>query len=143
MNRYLIHIGGAVAVMAAATIALTTLSGCDTESAAALRVLISPNSITILHEETVVFTASGGFEYTWSLADDALGTLNTRIGSTVAYTSRNDPGPSNTTLQVLTVVSTIREFSATNVIDDIFTESAEAIITHVGIIPEPAPEPAP
>ncbi|MDA0322779.1 MAG: hypothetical protein O2923_08705 [Verrucomicrobia bacterium] len=138
MKRTVIHAGCAVAVLAAATLTTLALSGCETESASELTVRVVPDAITILLDETVVFTASGGFEYAWSLADDSLGTLNTRTGSSVAYTSRDDPGPSNTTLQVLTVVSSVREFSgATNVTDDIFTVSADSHITHVGIIPPP------
>ncbi len=139
MKRHLIHACCAVAILAAATITSLVLSGCDTEAASELTVRVVPDAITILLDETVVFTASRGFEYAWSLADDSLGTLNTRTGSTVAYTSRDDPGPSNTTLQVLTVVSSVREFSgATNATDDIFSVSADSLITHVGIIPPPS-----
>lgn len=140
MKKKLTMASRIASLLGAALVSTALLSGCDTESADELNTIISPDSVTITIDEAVVFTASGGFEYRWSLADDDLGTLNTRTGSSVVYTSRSDPGLSNTVpntvLQVLSVASTLRDSATTNQVDELFTRTAEAFITHVGIIPE-------
>jgi len=61
-------------------------TGCDTASSDEALV-ISPLSATVGPNDTVQFTVSGGYDYTWSLSpDDGSGTLNTTKGSQVTYT---------------------------------------------------------
>ena len=107
-------------------------TGCETEPADGLNVTITPDSITIMRNQSIVFTANGGFNYHWSLSDESLGLLSNREGPIVEYASRHDPGLSNMVLQVLTVTSTTG--SATSISNNapLFTYTAEAFINHLG-----------
>jgi hypothetical protein len=61
-------------------------TGCDTDSASSA-VEVSPSSVVLSQGESANFTASGGYEYTWSLdPNDGSGRLNTSKGPTVTYT---------------------------------------------------------
>ena len=61
-------------------------SGCDTDSADS-PITVTPNSATLTPGHSQQFTASGGYEYTWSLdPNDGSGKLNTTKGETVVYT---------------------------------------------------------
>jgi len=80
------------------------LSGCESQSSDT-QITISPGGATITAGESVAFTAEGGYDYTWSLSDPNLGTLNTRTGPTVVYTASSSS--SSGSVQTLTVVSTI------------------------------------
>lgn len=60
--------------------------GCDTDSASE-DVVISPESVVLQPGQTATFTASGGYDYTWSLEpNDGSGTLNSFQGNSVIYT---------------------------------------------------------
>lgn len=94
------------ALSAACLISLSGLmlgTGCDTDSATSA-VSISPSSATMEVGQSREFVASGGYTYTWSLQDNAIGTLSSRTGDRVTYTALS--APSNGT-QVITVTSTI------------------------------------
>jgi len=99
------------------------LTGCETESASKNSVSISPSSATLENGQSVQFTATGGYEYSWSLETGTYGTLATRTGTTTVYTSAYEPDTStnstSTTVtsvveEVLTVTSTISGLASTN-----------------------------
>lgn len=97
---------------------LAVTVGCETESATKNSVSISPATTTMTYGESVEFTASGGYEYAWSLETSSYGTLSTRSGNTTVYTSLYNPGTNSSSTsavtQVLTVTSTISGHSDTN-----------------------------
>jgi hypothetical protein len=94
----------AVAGIALASI-VCFLTGCESESADT-QVTVTPGGATIAGGQSIEFTASGGYDYTWSLSDPSLGTLNTRTGPTVVYTASSSSSSSGT-VQTLTVISSI------------------------------------
>jgi hypothetical protein len=102
--------------------------GCETQSATS-KVTIDPSSATVSAGQSITFTASGGYNYTWSLSDHTLGTLSTTTGDSTTYTSLYDPGPSNSAVQVLTVASSIAGSSSTNGAPAEWT--AEVYINHI------------
>jgi VCBS repeat-containing protein len=53
----------------------------------------------------VVLTASGGWNYRWSLSDDAYGTLNATYGESVTYTVHEVPEDVQVTITVTGRVS--------------------------------------
>lgn len=81
------------------------LTGCESDSADT-QIIIEPGGASIAAGQSIAFTASGGYDYTWSLSDGSLGTLNTRTGPSVIYTSSSSG--SSGSVQTLTVVSTIQ-----------------------------------
>jgi hypothetical protein len=108
-------------------------SGCETKPISSLKVTVTPASIGVYKDQSVEFTASGGFEYTWSLENETWGMLSTRTGDRTLYTSRYEPG-SNGAVQVLMVSSTFEE-SSTNTAT---AKTGEAYIEHLstpGAIP--------
>lgn len=119
--------------------------GCEVESAADQGggLTITPTSIGLYPDQTADFTASGGYEYTWSLQDGAGGLLSATSGNTVRYTSR--PADSNSTsYDTLTVVSTISSSGSGGSNDIPSTTgsggsvvSATALIEHLVVTPEP------
>lgn len=61
-------------------------TGCDTDSASS-EVGVTPSSVVLNKGQSAEFTASTGYEYTWSLdPDDGSGRLSTLKGPTVTYT---------------------------------------------------------
>lgn len=105
--------------------------GCETESASENNVDITPASATILIDESVELTASGGYDYEWSIETDAWGTLSTTEGNTTVYTSAYDPAAETwQEHQVITVTSYINgQGGGTNGLGD-YSQTAEAVITH-------------
>jgi hypothetical protein len=76
-------------------------AGCEVDSAAA-RPKIDP-SYAVVHEgESVALTASGGYEYEWSLSSPSWGILSSRTGNPIVYTSTFEPA-SNATEVIQTV----------------------------------------
>ena len=55
-----------------ATCFVVLLNGCETTSAAS-EPYITPSSTTVRVGHPVEFTASGGFDYIWTLKDDTMG----------------------------------------------------------------------
>ncbi|MBL7077482.1 MAG: hypothetical protein ISS31_08415 [Kiritimatiellae bacterium] len=109
----------------------TCFVGCETESASQNNIRINPASAIILIDESLELTASGGFDYEWSLENEAWGTLSTTIGNRTVYTSAYDPAADTwQEHQVITVTSYINKQS-TNATDfSDYAQTAEAIITH-------------
>jgi hypothetical protein len=85
--------------------------GCDTDSASSA-IDVSPSSVVLEKGESANFTASGGYEYTWSLdPDDGSGRLSTLTGPTVTYTCLNTNG---VTPKKVVVTSTIEGTSTSS-----------------------------
>lgn len=108
---------------------LILVNGCETTPASD-KPQITPSTAVVKIGNAVEFTASGGYEYTWSLQDETLGRLDTLRGSRVVYRSMYEPGGSNAALQILTVSSTISGASQTTNTAS-FQHTAEAHITHI------------
>ena len=104
--------------------------GCETESGNENSVRITPAAAVILLNQTIELIATGGFEYDWTLAQEDWGTLSTRQGNRVLYTSKHDPGADAfTAQQVITVTSTLNSAGGeSNAVA--YVKTAEAIITH-------------
>jgi len=67
-------------------IGLLSCCGCDVASSTEVLV-VDPASAVVSPGQTVTFTVSGGYSYTWSLdPDDGSGRLDTRTGAKSTYT---------------------------------------------------------
>jgi len=106
---------------------LAFLTGCDTASPTD-PITIDPSTATLAAGQQQTFTASGGYDYTWSVDTDNGGELNTRTGNRVVFTCTSSSGYPKT----LTVTSTIKGESAgatsTNGTGATYTETATAHI---------------
>lgn len=103
------------------------LGGCETESAASAQITVSPSSARLsARNPSVTLSASGGWNYTWSLSNSSYGSLSRASGSSVTYTASffgGDSGSSNAVEQIVTVSAA--GSSATNSA----SLSAKAVIT--------------
>lgn len=114
------------------------LAGCETQSASA-PVKIEPSTATITEGESVEFTASGGYEYTWSIENPTWGILSSTRGSTITYRSLiSTVSNTEAKVQTLTVTSYIPGDSSgggssgTNMTPStVSTVSAQALVYHV------------
>lgn len=105
------------------------LNGCEVDSAAR-NVEINPNSATIKYGQALTLSALNGYVYTWSLSDNTMGTLNTRSGQQVIYTSLTDPA--TPAVQIVTVSSTFSENDSSGTGSNApVVHTAEAYITHI------------
>lgn len=105
------------------------LAGCEVESASR-RIEIHPDSATIKYGQSLTLSALNGYVYDWSLSDNTMGTLNTRRGQQVTYTSMTDPA--TPVVQIITVTSTFSDNSDSNTGSNTpVVHSAEAYITHI------------
>jgi plastocyanin len=112
------------------------VAGCEVGSATET-ILISPSAVEVKQGQTVQFTASGGYEYTWSLhgsgsSSSSLGMLSSTRGQTVTYTSLSNPGGSNVVVETLTVTSTIPGDASSTNSASATQASGTATITHTG-----------
>ena len=65
------------------------LAGCETESADKAEISLSPSAATLrASNPSVSLTASGGWNYNWSLSDTGIGSLSRHTGSSVVYTAK-------------------------------------------------------
>ena len=113
------------------------MSGCEVDSATET-ILITPSAVNVSKGQSVQFTASGGYEYTWSLgssgtASTVMGTLSSTRGPTVTYTSLYTPTTSNAVTETLTVSSIISGDATSTNTSSAMQGSAAAIITHLGL----------
>lgn len=122
-----IAILAAVAVTASSLGLVCLLTGCETKSAAQ-QVVITPSSIKLKPSQSQVFTASGGYEYNWTLADETLGTLEPRIGPSVTYTAR---ASISNAVQTISVTSFITGSSQATTNAPAYSVSAEAYVIHI------------
>ena len=118
---------GWVAVVAPLAFMLT---GCEVESSSRT-IVIHPDSATLKYRQALTLSALNGYVYTWSLSDNTLGTLNTRQGQQVTYTSLTDPA--TPVVQIITVTSTFSDDADTNSTGSNapVVHTAEAYITHI------------
>lgn len=105
------------------------LAGCEVESASR-KIEIHPDSGTIKYGQSLTLSALNGYVYTWSLSDNTMGTLNTRSGIQVTYTSLTDPA--TPVVQVITVSSTFSDTDESGTGSNApVVHTAEAYITHI------------
>ncbi|MBU4212525.1 MAG: hypothetical protein L6437_12355 [Kiritimatiellae bacterium] len=116
---------GCVAVLAPLAFLLT---GCEVDSASR-KIEIHPDSATIKYGQALTLSALNGYIYDWSLSDNTMGTLNTRQGQQVIYTSLTDPA--TPVLQTITVTSTFSDHYDGSSSNAPVVHSAEAYITHI------------
>ena len=104
-------------VMMSCVAAVVSLAivGCETQPVTET-ISIDPQSATLHYGESVTFTASGGFDYTWSLSNTSLGTLSNTTGPTTTYTSLYNATTSGATaVQTITASAGIEDTaSSTN-----------------------------
>jgi hypothetical protein len=123
-------------VLLMAATAAFLLTGCEVDSADS-PISISPSAAAIKVGRSVEFTASGGYEYQWSLTHPEWGGLSTERGPQTTYTSFYDP-PSNTVqTQTLRLTSTITGAGGRGGVGGgstntaAYVETASANITHI------------
>jgi hypothetical protein len=105
--------------------------GCDADPATN-PVYITPDSVTLSYGQAVALTATGGYEYFWSMAKP-WGTFSNYRGSNTVYTSYYSPTYTNigeVAVQTITVTSTLSG-SGTSTSDAPYQVTAEAYITHL------------
>jgi hypothetical protein len=116
---------------------------CEVDSASG-EVVISPSSAVLKKGESIQFTASGGYEYRWSLKNEEWGMLSSRRGPLTVYTSLYDPRdctgckPEQGAVQILYAESYIpasltaggKAGGASNATMDVLM-TGEAYITHL------------
>lgn len=107
---------------------IALIVGCETDSATQ-RVEIRPDSYSLRYGESVTLTAYNGYVYRWSLQNDAWGTLSSRSGMMVTYTSTYDPAAP--AVQIITVSSTFSDSSISSVSTGAVPQTAQAYITHI------------
>lgn len=112
-------------------LAALAMSGCDEVVPAAEGPKISPPTARISKGQSLTFTASDGFEYSWSIANQTWGILSSIEGPSTTYTSLRDSGPE---VQTLTLSSRIIGAQGTNG----GLNSTEAYITHVSVTITPS-----
>jgi hypothetical protein len=69
-------------MLAAAGVAL--IAGCETDSASN-PITVQPNNIILHPGQSQVFTASGGYDYQWTLSQPFAGALSSKLGPQVVY----------------------------------------------------------
>ncbi len=67
-----------------------TFIGCETEPLSEHSLQISPNSANLALNESITLTASGGWNYKWSLSDTTAGRLSKLVGQSVVYTATKE-----------------------------------------------------
>jgi hypothetical protein len=106
------------------------LSGCEAQSANA-SISVEPSSAVLRMGESVEFTASGGYDYRWSLDDTTIGTLSNTTGPTTTYTSLVSPAEGTTLPQVLHCTSFIEGASGGTTNNTATETSVEVYINHI------------
>ena len=106
------------------------LASCEVNSANR-NIEVQPDSATLKYGQSVTLNALDGYVYTWSLSDNTMGTLNTRQGPQVIYTSLTDPA--SPVVQTITVSSTFSDNTGTNGSGSNapVVHTATAYITHI------------
>ena len=112
------------------------LIGCEVDSASR-KIIIHPDSATIKYGQSLTLSALNGYVYTWSLSDNTMGTLNTRQGQQVTYTSMTDPA--TPVVQIITVSSVFSDTDASGTGSNApVVHTGEAYITHINSSNSPA-----
>ena len=117
-------------LLAMSTLSVILFVGCETESANA-SIHISPSAATVREGQSITFTAEGGYDHSWSLANNTIGRLSTSTGNTAVYTATSGTNVQ----QTLTLTSTIDGLYSTNGVltpgSSTYSQSASAIIHHL------------
>ena len=122
---------------------MLTGGSCSTEPTSENNVQITPSRVELGRGESQEFTASGGYDYAWSLdnggAADEWGWISPTRGPRTVYTAtRNGADASNGTIRVLTVTSFIEGSGSTDaqsssnapVTTTTYAKTAEAFVVH-------------
>lgn len=123
----------AILFSALAAISLAFLAGCEDEPIAGHAVEINPSYARVRLNQSVTLTASGGWNYRWTLDNRDAGTLSATTGRSVVYTARKEGVTQHVTVTGNGSSSTSSGSSGTNDVassSEIF--SATATIEHVG-----------
>jgi hypothetical protein len=104
---------------------LMGMIGCETESSDQASISISPNTAELDVGASLVFTASGWQDYSWSISRPDYGVLSTTTGDSTTYTAVL--ALSSNATQVLTVTANGDSGSSSNSA----TLTAEALIIHL------------
>ena len=99
-----------IAFAAVATI-FAALVGCETEKLSDTQLSITPSSATVAPGKSVVLTAQGGWDYTWSKPSH--GTLSTYNGKKVTYTANELSATNETELTDIVEVHSASNHTAT------------------------------
>lgn len=102
------------------------LSGCEADPSNE-GLTVSPASATLSAGESREFTVSGGYEYSWSLKNEGVGSLSTRTGSHTVYTAPSTISTGAT--QTLQVRSTITGSSTGGSNTTAYGVSGEAVVS--------------
>jgi VCBS repeat-containing protein len=89
---------------------MLVLSACEADDAGNAEVTVTPASATVAKGGSVTLTASGWYDYKWSLSTPAIGNLSRTVGDTTVYTSLF-AGPAT---QIVNVVAGTTSTSGTN-----------------------------
>ena len=116
---------GCAAVLAPFALLLT---GCEVDSASR-KIEIHPDTATIKYGQALTLSALNGYIYDWSLSDNTMGTLNTRQGQQVIYTSLTDPA--TPVMQIITVSSTFSDADSGTGSNAPVVHTGTAYITHI------------
>ena len=117
-----------LATIACTAITSVVMTGCEVSSSSE-PVLIEPSSVTLKKGQSAQFTATQGYDYEWGLKDETWGTLSSRRGQTVTYTSLYEPTEGASASQVLSVTSTIQGTGGTS--NETYSITGQAYITHL------------
>lgn len=113
-------------VLSCAAAIAAVFAGCETESASSAQISVSPSSARLSAQNpSVTLSASGGWNYVWSLSNGSYGSLSKASGSSVTYTASYFGGEGDSSDGVEQVVSVSAGGSSTNSA----SLSAKAVIT--------------
>lgn len=102
--------------------------GCEVDSASR-RIEVRPDNAMLRYRESVTLTAYNGYVYDWTLENSSWGTLSSRQGMMVTYTSIIDPVTPQ--VQVITVTSTFSDNDSGSTSSNPVSHTAQAYITHI------------
>ena len=119
----------AAALLAVAGTAALLVTGCETDSAHD-RLKLSPETAVLYKGQSQEFVVSGGYTYTWSLAEPSYGRLSARTGDRTVYTSTFTPSTNAVTQRVI-VTSTIEGSAASSTNATAYTVTGEAFVTQL------------
>ncbi len=97
------------------------VTGCEVGSANSA-VEITPAHVRLSYGQAQDFTADGGYDYTWSLSDSSMGTLNPRTGTRVTYIHY---GSTSNSVQTITVLSSVQGAGGIGVTNSVGTAAAQ------------------
>jgi hypothetical protein len=124
MKRLSLMVSAAALLVATALAGL--LTGCEVDSATE-SLTIQPSSAVMDFGSSREFTVSGGYETTWSLGTEGVGSLSTRKGNRTVFTAPLT-GATNST-QTIHVDSTIQGVGGATSNNSPYSVSGDAYVT--------------